>query len=436
MGEWLVAHEYDAKLSFSQKEEMRVIGCLLYSNHFINRDLLTQAIVADEVWNPDDEENFGIFHLSLRDFKADNMPAIKIIFISTEVSRMEKMTNFFSSLYDGSAKRYPYCAPFLFVPLYRCNLSREFRAQLIRMHQDRVGESVTATTIKGWHSLDSQIMLQAPDGSTTPSTVKEVLLCLPGSPGMATPHLFLNIEPQVNSTFCLAVYAVENEVYMEERLKSLTKDINKLLAPGEAAKFFTDPSRGLSLGNSLPQYVSGNISLQTISPSSSLQLQRLQQMARSPSIKHNSPLVTPRSTRRKPEANVEAQSTHVNAMRTTAMTSYSGVTQRTNSTSYTSPTTSFASSTATHELSITIERRFESRIVSLESNMEQQQQQQVVMNKKLDSLDEVTQESNALLKQMLDDMKLTPLRGAKRDRSSGTEGQDTDVSMGPSTANP
>mmetsp|Transcript_22851 Transcript_22851/g.32746 ORF Transcript_22851/g.32746 Transcript_22851/m.32746 type:complete len:344 (+) Transcript_22851:537-1568(+) len=213
MGEWLVAHEYTARTSISQNEEMKVIGCLLYSHQFINRDNLSEAILADASWNLEGEEDFGVFHISLRDFKVDNTTLIKIIFVSTESSRMEKMTNFFSSLYDGSAKRYPYCAPFLFIPLYKCNLSSEFRAQLIRMHQERIGESLKAWTIKGWQSLNTRILLQGPDGSTLPSTVKELLLSLPASPGMVTSQLFISIEPQVNSAYYLAVYAAEMKHY-------------------------------------------------------------------------------------------------------------------------------------------------------------------------------------------------------------------------------
>jgi len=98
MGEWLVSNEYDARLSISQSEEMRIIGCLLYSHHFINRDNLSQAIIADESWNSSEEDDYGFFHLSLRNFTLDKDTFIRIIFISTVVSKMEKMTNHFSSL--------------------------------------------------------------------------------------------------------------------------------------------------------------------------------------------------------------------------------------------------------------------------------------------------------------------------------------------------
>mmetsp|Transcript_15432 Transcript_15432/g.21999 ORF Transcript_15432/g.21999 Transcript_15432/m.21999 type:complete len:741 (-) Transcript_15432:85-2307(-) len=422
MGEWLVAHKYDARPSISQNEEMRVIGCLLYSNHFINRDALSQAIMDDVGWNPDEEEDFGAFHLSLRNFSVENKTSIRILFVSAEVSKMEKMTEFFSLLYDGSAKRYPYCTPLLFVPLYRCNLSSEFRAQLIRMHNDRIGEAVTATTIKGWHSLDSPILLHGPDGSTARSTVKELLLSLPASPGMVTPYLFTNIEPQPNSDFFLAVYAVANEDLIDERLKSLSKDIHKLLAPGESAKFFIEPLRGLTFGKDIRQYIVGNQAIQNSSPSSALQLQRLTHMVRSPSTKRSPPSETPRSTRRKPEES----SSRVTA----TTTSYSGVTQM-NTTSFSSPTTSFTSSSATHEISmITIERRFEHRFVAIETQQRGQKEQQEEMNVKLDLLDEVAHESNSLIKQMMNDLKNSVPRGAKRDKPSDSAVGDQDETMG------
>ena len=419
MGEWLVAHEYEARLSISQNEEMRVIGCLLYSNHFINRDLLTTAIMDDKEWNPEDEDDYGKFHISLRNFSSDSKEtSIRILFVSAEVSRMEKMTNFFSSLYDGSAKRYPYCTPFLFIPLYKCNLSSEFRSQLIRMHQDRIGEQVTAITIKGWRSLSSPILVQAPDGSTLPSTVKELLLSLPASQGMVTPYLFTNIEPQANSDFFLAVYASANEALLEERLKSLSKDIHTLLAPGEITKFFIDPLRGLTFGKDIRQYTIGNQASQITSPSSAMQLQRLNQLVRSPPTKRSSPRETLRSTRSKPD--------EFSSRATATTTSYSGVTQM-NRTSFSSPTTSFSSSTATHEYSITIERRF----VSIETTLQQQQQQQDQMNIKLDTLDQTSTESNALLKQMMEDMKINSTnRGSKRDKPSGEEDGTQDANMG------
>lgn len=418
MGEWLVAHEYDARPSISQNEEMKVIGCLLYSNHFINRDALSQAIVDDANWSPEEEEEYGTFHLSLRNFSVENKTAIRIIFVSAEVSKMDKMTDFFSSMYDGSVKRYPYCTPLLFVPLYRCTLSSEFRAQLIRMHKDKIGDEVTATTIKGWHSLDTSILLQAHDGSTAQSTVKELLLSLPASPGMVTPYLFTNIEPQPNSDFFLAVYAVANEDLLDERLRSLSKDIHKLLAPGEANKFFIDPLRGLSFGKNVRQYIVGNQAIQNVSSGSALQLQRLTNMVRSSPIKRNSFSETPRVTRQKPAA--------PSARATATTTSYSGVTQ-TNTTSFSSPTTSFTSSSEKHEFSITIERRF----VALEVQQRETKQQQQEMNVKLDVLDEVAHESNVLIKQMMHDMKINSLaRGAKRDKPSDSADGDQDETMG------
>lgn len=423
MGEWLIAHEYTARPSINQNEEMKVIGCLPYSHQFINRDNLTQAILADEAWNPEGEEDFGVFHLSLRDFKVDNTALIKLIFVSTETSKMEKMTNFFSSLYDGSTKRYPYSAPFLFVPLYKCNLSKEFREQLIRMHQDRIGESLKAWTVKGWHSLDAEILLQGTDGSTMTSTVKDLLLSLPASPGMVTPTLFVSIEPQINSTYFLAVYAAANEDLLEGRLKSLTKDIYKLLAPGEGDKFFLDPLRGLSFGRDINQYVPGNIALQNTSPSSAMQLMRLTNMLRSPSTKRTSSSDSNRSTRQKPAVST----------RTSAMTaSYSGVTQ-TNTTSFSTPTASFSSSSETHEVSITVERR----IVSIETRLDQHRQRQDAMSEKLDSIDELATESNVMLKQMMDNLKITPInRGSKRDKPMDADNEEPDDAMGSQRTNP
>ena len=69
------------------------------------------------------------------------------------------------------------------------------------------------------------------------STIKEILLELPASPRMVTPFLFHNIEPQVHSDFYVTVFAAENEALLEDPLKSLTKDIYQIIAPGEADFF-------------------------------------------------------------------------------------------------------------------------------------------------------------------------------------------------------
>mmetsp|Transcript_15431 Transcript_15431/g.21993 ORF Transcript_15431/g.21993 Transcript_15431/m.21993 type:complete len:242 (-) Transcript_15431:2611-3336(-) len=220
---------------------------------------------------------------------------------------------------------------------------------------------------------------------------------------MTSPFLFSHIEPQVNSEFHLAVYDASNEALMEARLQALTKDVHKLLAPGESDKFFMDPTIGFIFGRNIRQFVAGNQTMQNnISPSSAQQLQRISQMVRSPSVKRTSASVTSRSTRQKP---IELSTS------TTAMTaSYSGVT-KTNTTSFSTPTNSFTSSTATTEYSVTVERRF----VSIETTLRYQQQQQDEMNVKLDLVDETSMETNVLLKQMMEEMKITPaLRGTKR----------------------
>eukprot|EP00590_Aulacoseira_subarctica_P008303 CAMPEP_0172436734 /NCGR_PEP_ID=MMETSP1064-20121228/71880_1 /TAXON_ID=202472 /ORGANISM="Aulacoseira subarctica , Strain CCAP 1002/5" /LENGTH=115 /DNA_ID=CAMNT_0013185157 /DNA_START=1750 /DNA_END=2097 /DNA_ORIENTATION=+ len=105
--------------------------------------------------------------------------------------------------------------------------------------------------------------------------------------------------------------------------------------------------------------------------------------------------------------------------------SYTGVTQ-TNTTSFSSPTTSFSSSSATHEVSIVIERRF----VSIETTLQQHQKQQDAMTVKLDSLDEKSTESNVMLKQMMDQMNLTSItRGEKRGKLTEDEAGDQDEPM-------
>ena len=95
---------------------------------------------------------------------------------------------------------------------------------------------------------------------------------------------------------------------------------------------------------------------------------------------------------------------------------------------------SCSSTTATTEISITVERRF----VSIETTLRQHQQQQDEMNDKLDSIDGVATESNQLIKQLLADLKISSKsKGFKRDKPSDDEPQvDTDVTMAPTAVDP
>jgi hypothetical protein len=269
------------------------------------------------------------------------------------------------------------------------------------------------------------VKLRTSSGEPIFSTVKELLLGLPASHGMVTHFLFQNIEPQVNSEFYLAVYAVENEALLEERLKSLTRDILSLLAPGEGDKFFVDPNRGFIFGRDIRQYVTiDSMVPSNTSPSSAMQLQRLNQLVRTPSVKRNSTAASspPRSTRTRPTESTARASTNITS-------SFSSITQC-NTTSYSTPTTSYSSRTSNTEVSITIERRF----VNIETNMREQKQQQIEMNTKLNVIDEVATESNILIKQLLENMKLTPTRGAKRDKPD--ENVDRDIDMNTGGTNP
>jgi len=104
----------------------------------------------------------------------------------------------------------------------------------------------------------------------------------------------------MNSDYFLAVYVAENESLVNERLKSLARDILTLLAPGKGDKFFIDPLRGFIFGRDIQQFVAPTSIIQSnMSPSSAIQLQRIHQLFRSPSTKRTSSTTTstPRSTR-------------------------------------------------------------------------------------------------------------------------------------------
>lgn len=160
--------------------------------------------------------------------------------------------------------------------------------------------------------------------------------------------------------------------------------------------------RGISFGGrDVPQFVLSNSTLPTIPPSSTLQLQRLNQLIRSPSTKHRaSSNVDSRPTRQR---SVTSPSTSSEATTQSTM-SYAGIMQtNTRSTMNTYPSSTLtSSSTTTTEISLTVERRF----VQIETTIREQKLQQDEMSIKLDSVDATSTESNQLIKQLLDEMKI------------------------------
>jgi len=80
----------------------------------------------------------------------------------------------------------------------------------------------------------------------------------------------------------------------------------------------------------------------------------------------------------------------------------------------------------------------ERRIVSIETQLRDQKQQQAQMNDKLNSIDGVAMESNQLIKRLIADMQISSTsKGSKRDKPSDDHTEaDPDVLMTSMASNP
>ena len=164
-------------------------------------------------------------------------------------------------------------------------------------------------------------------------------------------------------------------------------------------------------GRDVPQFMMSSSTLPTVPTSSALQLQRLNQLVRSPpTMKHRaSSAIDSRYTRQRP---VEHPSRSNEAHKSSTM--YAGITQtNTRSKTNTSPSPTFtSSSTTTTEMSIAIERRF----VQIETTIREQKLQQDEMSSKLDSVDAKCTETNLLPKQCVDEMKISSKNMSRRSK--------------------
>jgi len=81
----------------------------------MHREEIKRSILLHPSWNHEDTDE-PIFDIYVSDFLASPKKT-KMLFVSAEKSKQEKIITFMKELYDGEPKQYPQGSMMLFIPL-------------------------------------------------------------------------------------------------------------------------------------------------------------------------------------------------------------------------------------------------------------------------------------------------------------------------------
>ncbi len=243
--EWLDTYQYSTKKCSSQNEEMAIIGALCYGSTWIYREDLKQHIIQHPEWKKaiEDLDQPIVFDLLLRTFRGSKR-STPMIFISTERSKQDTVREIFKVIYDGTAKTYPRGEMMLFIPTRNGDqFTNEQREKIIFNHETYLGNEEIAA-IHGLNNLNTSVTLKG--GKTT--TIRTLLKSLPATDGMSRNRLFQIVDPNAGQTCTIVTFQTCDRHYIEQRKLILENEIRSVLAPGEAAKIFTEETEGLWFG--------------------------------------------------------------------------------------------------------------------------------------------------------------------------------------------
>jgi hypothetical protein len=115
------------------------IDALCYSSEFMFWEDLKEANLSNPEWQPSDTNSPPIFDLYISDFSASGKKT-KMLFISTECSKQEKVSSLFKKIYNGTKKGYPNGSMMLFVPLADLTSSNDLCQKIFFNHTQYIGE--------------------------------------------------------------------------------------------------------------------------------------------------------------------------------------------------------------------------------------------------------------------------------------------------------
>jgi hypothetical protein len=147
------------KMCPSQSKEMIQIGVLCYSSILTFHDDLKLAILSHPLWTPKDANDPPIFDIYVSELNAPGKKS-KMLFVSSEKSKQEEVTNLFKNSYDGTKKSYPNGSMMLFIPIANLNRSNsEFCSKIIFNHEKFIGDEALFS-IGGFQNLNNLIRLK------------------------------------------------------------------------------------------------------------------------------------------------------------------------------------------------------------------------------------------------------------------------------------
>jgi hypothetical protein len=118
VAEWLDTYQYFVKKCPSQTEEMSLVGALCYGSSWIYREDLKIKILQHPVWKTfnSDPDRPIILDLIQRPFRGPKH-SVPMIFVATECSTSDLVSEALQTLYDGTPKAYPRGDMLFFIPL-------------------------------------------------------------------------------------------------------------------------------------------------------------------------------------------------------------------------------------------------------------------------------------------------------------------------------
>jgi hypothetical protein len=179
---------------------MLQIGALCYTNIFMHREELKQAIMHHSSW-PSDLEQQPIFDIYIGDFITHNKKT-KMLFISSEKSKQEMMNNHFKTLYNGTKKSYPNGSMMLFIPFTEgTRHDLNYHQKILFNHNQFSGEEA-AFIIGGLRDLQTTITLR----NSKIFSLCTFLKGIPATQGMSRHFLFQHVQPSSSGMVKMAIY--------------------------------------------------------------------------------------------------------------------------------------------------------------------------------------------------------------------------------------
>jgi hypothetical protein len=199
--EWMDMNRYFVKLCPSQEEEMVPLGSLCYSNMFMHRDDLKDAIYSSPLWRAHFPELSPFIDIYLGEFLATGKKR-KMLFVSGEKSKQDQVTNFFKALNNSESKQYPNASMMLLIPFNDGTyMSPQFRDKFLFNHKKFNGQS-EVLAVGGLRDLQTEVQLK----TGQKITLRELVKSIPASQGISYPLLFQHFKENSSRTIHMAVF--------------------------------------------------------------------------------------------------------------------------------------------------------------------------------------------------------------------------------------